>query len=388
MPPSLLSRLLRLALLISPLLLGPAQAQAQAQAQAALLALEPAFPKLRFDRPLVMLQAPGNPDYWYIVEQAGRIFRFANDPGAAAATLILDISRLVDDGPNEAGLLGMAFHPDFQTNHQVFLSYTRNGSPLVSTLSRFQVNVSGDTIDPASETILLSVDQPFGNHNGGHIAFGPDGYLYFGLGDGGSGGDPQGNGQNPDTLLGSLLRLDIDSTSPYTIPPDNPFADGGGRPEIYAWGLRNPWRWSFDRQTGDLWLADVGQNKWEEINIIERGGNYGWNLREGAHPFAGDAPAGLIKPVEPVAEYDHSQGCSVTGGYVYRGDRHPDLVGTYFYGDFCSGRIWGLSGQGGATPRLLADTPFNIASFAQAQDGQLYILDHARGQIHAIAQKP
>ena len=379
MPPSLLSRLLCLLVIASPLLSSPAQAQP------AQLTLEPAFPKLRFDRPLVMLQAPGAPEHWYIVDQAGRIFRFANDPGAATTTLVLDIRLLVDDGPNEAGLLGMAFHPDFQANRQVFLSYTRNGRPLVSTLSHFQVNQSGDTIDPASETVLLSVDQPFGNHNGGHIAFGPDGYLYFGLGDGGSGGDPQGNGQNPDTLLGSLLRLHIDSTSPYAIPPDNPFAGGGGRPEIYAWGLRNPWRWSFDRQTGDLWLADVGQNKWEEINIIEGGGNYGWNLREGAHPFRGGAAAGLV---EPVAEYDHSQGCSVTGGYVYRGDRHAGLVGTYFYGDFCSGRIWGLSAQGDATPQLLADTPFNIASFAQALDGELYILDHAGGQIHAMTQKP
>ncbi len=379
MPPNLLPHRLALAILISPLLLNPSPGQAQQ------LALEPAFPNLRFDRPLVMLQAPGDPGYWYILDQAGRIFRFANDPGTTTATLILDIRQRVDDGPNEAGLLGMAFHPDYQNNRQIFLSYTRAGSPLVSTLSRFQVSATGASIDPAGETILLSVDQPFDNHNGGHIVFGPDEFLYYGLGDGGAGGDPLGNGQNPDTLLGSLLRLDVDGGAPYAIPPDNPFAKGGGRPEIYAWGLRNPWRWSFDRQTGDLWLADVGQNKWEEINVIERGGNYGWNIREGAHVFAGTATDGLI---DPVAEYQTGGDCSVTGGYVYRGDRYPALAGTYLYGDFCSGKIWGLAADRSSGPRLLAQTEINIATFAQSLDGQLYALDHTLGQIHAIIQRP
>jgi len=232
------------------------------------------------------------------------------------------------------------------------------------------------------------VDQPFLNHNGGQIAFGPDGLLYVGLGDGGSGGDPLGHAQDTSTLLGSILRIDVDRGTPYAVPPDNPFAAGGGRPEIFAWGLRNPWRWSFDRETGELWCGDVGQNRWEEVDRIRRGGNYGWNVREGAHCFASAEcdSAGLI---EPVAEYSHDEGCSITGGYVYRGATLPQISGAYVYGDFCSGRIWGLfsAGGGALAPRLLAESGLQISSFAEDHDGELYVVDYGGG-IHRLASAP
>jgi len=348
------------------------------------IALERAFPNLSFSRPVALLQAPGDFERWFVVEQGGRVLVFDNDPQASRASVFIDISDRVDDGPSEAGLLGMVFHPDFENNRQVFLSYTRTGNPLISHISRFSSPDDGKTLDPASETVILTLDQPFGNHNGGGIGFGPDDYLYIGFGDGGSGGDPQGNGQNTATLLGAILRIDVDQAPPYAIPPDNPFAQGGGRGEIYAWGFRNPWRWSFDRLTGELWVGDVGQNQWEEIDRVERGGNYGWNIREGAHCFNADScdTTGLI---DPVAEYSHSEGCSVTGGYVYRGAAIPNLQGLYLYGDFCSGRIWGLaSGNAGAVPRVFLDTGISIASFAEGLDGEVYVLDHSGGGLYRL----
>ena len=235
-----------------------------ALAQDVRVGVERAFPHLDFRKPLLLLQAPGD-ERMFVVEQAGRVLVFDDDPVAARAQVFADIRARVEDGPNEAGLLGMAFHPDFPSNRKVFLSYTRRGPGrrLTSVISRFTADASGAALDAGSEEVILTLAQPFANHNGGHIAFGPDGYLYIGFGDGGSGGDPQGNGQNVNTLLGALLRIDVDGGRPYAIPPDNPFAAGGGRPEIYAWGLRNPWRFSFDRARGDLWLGDVGQNEIE-----------------------------------------------------------------------------------------------------------------------------
>lgn len=356
-----------------------------------------------FASPVRMLQAPGDSTRWFVVEQGG-IVRSV-DIASGNTAVVLDISARVDTTEFEGGLLGMAFHPDFQTNGFVYLSYTAAGSgggvALVSRVSRFTSPDAGSSIDPASETILLSVDQPFGNHNGGHIDFGPDGFLYIGLGDGGSAGDPLGHAQNTATLLGALLRIDVNvsaqelaSGTTYKIPPGNPFAASsncaaGNCPEIYAWGLRNPWRWSFDPANGKLWLADVGQDAWEEVDQIINGGNYGWNIREGAHCFnAGSCAAtGLI---DPLAEYDHSQGCSVTGGYVYRGSAIPALQGIYLYGDFCSGRIWGLDdAPSPATTQVLIDNSgLTISSFAQAPDGEVYVLDHGGGGIYRVDPQP
>jgi glucose/arabinose dehydrogenase len=358
------------------LFLGACAATGASAQSGGIARLEPAFPNLRFSKPVAMLQAPGDTGRWYVVEQEGRVVVFDDDPAVSEVSVFVDIRRRVNARSNEAGLLGMAFHPDYQSNGQVILSYTAGGRPLQSVISRFFADDARRALDPASERVVLSTDQPFSNHNGGQVGFGPDGFLYIGFGDGGAGGDPQGHGQNTNTLLGAMLRIDLDTGDPYGIPADNPFATGGGRPEIYAWGLRNPWRWSFDAATGDLWVGDVGQNQIEEIDVVVKGGNYGWNAREGAQPFRGGArpSAGLIPPV---AEYNHNVGCSVTGGYVYRGSQIPALTGTYVFGDYCSGRFWGLSpdGNGGRTMAPLFDGHINLSSFGQAHDGRLFAID-------------
>ncbi|MFZ5466006.1 MAG: PQQ-dependent sugar dehydrogenase [Pseudomonadota bacterium] len=353
--------------------------------------LERVFAAIPFGDPLAMLQAPGDAGRWYVVEKAGRVRVLDNRPDVARSELFADIRERVQARYSESGLLGMAFHPDFARNGQVFLSYTTHGAPLVSRVSRFLSRDGGRTLDAGTETVLLELPQPYANHNGGQIAFGPDGFLYIGLGDGGAAGDPRGNGQNVETLLGAMLRIDVDKGDPYAIPPDNPFAqadgEGGGRPEIYAWGLRNPWRWSFDRATGELWAGDVGQNAWEEIDKIVRGGNYGWAIREGAHCY-GTLRCRTEALIDPVAEYGHDQGCSVTGGYVYRGKGIPALHGAYLYGDFCSGRIWALC-QGKGLPRLLMITGINIASFAEGLDGEVYVLQFGKkGAVYRLVAAP
>lgn len=354
------------------------------------VSLTRAFPSLTFSQPTALVQRPGDDARWYLLEKGGRVLTFT--PQDPAPSVALDIRDRVESAPSEAGLLGIAFHPDFASNRQLFLSYTAPGSPLVSRISRF-TSADGRTIDPASEEILLTLNQPFANHNGGQIAFGPDGFLYIGFGDGGSGGDPQGNGQNLGTLLGKILRIDVNTRSEeraYGLPPGNPFAGGGGRPEIFAWGLRNPWRFSFDRTTGKLWAADVGQDAWEEVDIVERGKNYGWDIREGAHCF--EPPQGCRTEglTDPVAEYPNAaDDCSVTGGYVYRGTAVPGLAGTYLYGDFCSGRVWGLplgaDGNPSGAPRLLADSDVQISSFAEGNDGEVYLLNFGGGTVHRVA---
>ncbi|NNJ97172.1 MAG: hypothetical protein HKP12_08425 [Gammaproteobacteria bacterium] len=337
------------------------------------------FPSLpRLTAPVAIMMAPGNSSHWYVVQQTGQVVRFANAFGASTVSSFIDINdgRLTYGG--EMGLLGMAFHPDFASNGYVYLSYTSEIGGRASRISRFNLDPSGQALDPASEQIILSVAQPYANHNGGHIAFGPDNYLYIGLGDGGSGGDPLGHGQNTDTLLGSMLRIDVGdgSSGSYTIPIDNPFVSGGGRAEIFAYGLRNPWRWSFDRGSGELWLGDVGQNMYEEINLISKGGNFGWNIMEGMHCYnaASCDQTGLILPL---AEYDHSQGFAVTGGYVYRGSDIDLLRGRYLYADFSTGRIWALqqTGPNQYAPSELMDTNLNIASFAEDHDGEIYVVD-------------
>ncbi|MBI5442936.1 MAG: PQQ-dependent sugar dehydrogenase [Deltaproteobacteria bacterium] len=352
-------------------------------------ALREAVPKLRFERPVALVQAPGDPGRWFVVEKAGRVRWFESDPAAGRASLVADISSRVESGPSEAGLLGMAFHPRFAQNGYVFLSYTAPGDgnpPLVSRISRFTSPDGGNALYPASEVVILSIDQPYTNHNGGGIGFGPDGYLYAGYGDGGSGGDPHRNGQNPRTLLGKMLRIDVDRGSPYAIPPDNPYARGGGRPEIFALGLRNPWRWSFDRETRELWVADVGQHQWEEVDRVERGGNYGWNIREGAHCFRAKRckTAGLI---DPVAEYSHKDGFSITGGYVYRGKANPELRGFYVYADYGSGKVWGFPvSEQTPKPRLLLETDLRPSSFAEDSSGELYLLDYAGGRVYRFVK--
>jgi glucose/arabinose dehydrogenase len=350
-----------------------------------------AFVNLVFDRPVALVQAPGDDTRWFIVEQAGRVRVFDNMPAVAASSVFIDITDRVVSG-GERGLLGIAFHPDFAVNGQVFLSYT-GGVNLESRVSRFTSDDGGLTLNANSEVVLLRVPQPFGNHNGGHIAFGPapDNYLFIGLGDGGSGNDPNNNAQNTENLLGAILRIDVDGGFPYAIPVDNPFAANttcaGGCPEIFAWGLRNPWHWSFDRVSGDLWVGDVGQSAWEEVDIVVLGGNYGWRIREGAHCNDFYDPncsgAGLI---DPVTEYDRSTGQSITGGYVYRGNAIPALIGVYIYGDYVQGTIFQYydDGQGMIIDDELFDTDFLISSFAEANNGELYLLDYQTGTIHQI----
>lgn len=365
------------------------------------LGLERVYANRGFDQPLAMLQAPGDDTRWFVVEREGRVMTFPADPAAAGSTTeFIDINGAVDSS-GEGGLLGMAFHPDYAVNGQVFLSYTRAGSPLVSVVSRFTTIAGGTALDPFSEEEILIVNQEFANHNGGHIAFGPDGYLYMyiGLGDGGGAGDPNNRAQDPTNLLGALLRLDVNNPAPgagYGIPVNNPFAGNAlctpdpnlsvdPCPEIYAWGLRNPWRWSFDRQTGDLWLADVGQNAWEEINLIRAGGNYGWNVREGAHCF-GQVSCPTAGLIDPVAEYGRGLGTSVTGGYAYRGAAIPGLAGQYLFGDYGSGRVWRLveDPPGVFTMVDVLDTALNIVSFAQDAAGELYVIDIAGGGLYRI----
>jgi glucose/arabinose dehydrogenase len=351
------------------------------------LKLQRSFNDISFKTPVFMLQSAAENKRWYIVEQEGTIQRVSKDKDGISVELFADIRDRVIAG-GEKGLLGMAFHPLYKTNKHVFLSYTgkNKSGELTSYISRFSVNKSGTKLLPDSEQIILSVAQPYGNHNGGHIVFGADGYLYIGLGDGGSAGDPKNNGQNIQTLLGALLRIDIDTSKPYAIPKDNPLVIGSsGRPEIYAWGLRNPWRWSFDRKTNTLWLADVGQNRWEEVNIIRKGMNYGWNIREGEHCYRDNEcrTAGLIAPV---IEYTHKEGNSITGGYVYRGNAIPQLQGMYIYGDFGSGRIWGANSDTKTlSPRpLFENTGLHISSFAEDRDGELYVLDYFTGKIFKL----
>jgi len=317
----------------------------------------------------------------YVTEQSGIISAF-NPDQAQTATSFLDITDRVNRGGSEEGLLGLAFDPAYEQNGYFYLYYSRD-NPRRSVLSRFsRIQDNPSAAGPQSEVVILEIPQPFANHNGGQLAFGPDGFLYIGVGDGGSAGDPQGNGQSLGTLLGKILRIDVNGLSApgsYTIPPDNPFVDtAGARAEIWAYGLRNPWRFSFDNTTGLLWCADVGQNRWEEINIISRGGNYGWNRMEGSHCYSPPAGCDQTGLVLPVAEYDHSLGCSITGGYVYRGGTIPDLTGYYIYGDYCSGNIWALGYQNNAVTAnvLLTESDLRITSFGVDAEGEIYVLSN------------
>jgi uncharacterized repeat protein (TIGR03806 family) len=366
------------------------------------------YTNLDFSSPVAMLQAPGDNSRWFIVEQAGTVSTFPT--ANPAKSTFIDISgRVASPGEtgagSEMGLLGMAFHPDFPRDPRVFLSYTSvTSSNRVSIISSFRTTNNGSTLDSGAEQQLLTINHPQSNHKGGNIAFGPDGLLYIGIGDGGGSGDDHdaiGNGQRLTTMLGKMLRIDVGAANAttYTIPASNPFfngnpndkcpADGrssGTCPEIYAYGFRNPWRWSFDRSTGELWVGDVGQNEWEEIDVVSARGNYGWRCREGAHNFNTSAGCSGSTFIDPIAEYDHSLGFSVTGGYVYRGTQSTNLVGRYLFADFGSGRIWAWIAERAPSPRApteLLDTSFGISSFGQANDGELYVVNYG-GTLHHV----
>jgi glucose/arabinose dehydrogenase len=302
----------------------------------------------------------------------------------------LDIHDRVEWG-GEKGLLSVAFHPNYKTNRRFFVNYTtRREGQLKTVIAEYKVSREDpDLADGRSERIVLEIDQPFDNHNGGLVLFGPDGFLYIGMGDGGFAGDPYGHGQNLETLLGALLRIDVDHGLIYSVPSDNPFVEKKkARPEIWAYGLRNPWRFSFDRCTGKLFVADVGQDLYEEVHLVEKGGNYGWNIMEGNHCF--NPPEGCNQSglTFPIAEYARPLGCSITGGHVYRGKKFPALVGHYFFSDFCSGRLWSLvpTSEGGWETAELLKTELMVSSFGEDEEGELYVLDY-RGTIYHLKSK-
>ena len=352
--------------------------------------LENAYPNLTFTNPVGILHADDGSDLLFVVEQPGRIYVFEDNPDTEEQYEFLDIRNIVNDNQNEEGLLGLAFHPNYEENGYFYVNYTDYG-PKRNVIARYNVDPNNPlAADESSAYIILELNQPYWNHNGGQIAFGPDGYLYIIFGDGGSGGDPLEHGQNLNTLLGSLIRIDVDNPSNglnYGIPPDNPFLDVPfAQPETYAYGLRNMWRFSWDPVTEWLWGADVGQNAWDEVDIIKPGLNYGWNTMEGNHCF--DPPTNCDQTgLEPaIWEYElYTYGdCSVTGGYVYRGAQYASIYGKYIYGDYCSGRVWALTYDGinPAQNEELLDTDIYISSFGLDRNNELLVCSLADGKIY------
>ena len=340
-----------------------------------------AFKDVKLKRPVQILCRPDQPSLLYVLEQPGRIIVLDRErPDMTEPEVFMDIRPEVRMKNNEEGLLSMAFSPTVAKDDFVYLYYSAS-SPRRSLLSRFTIGDEGRA-DPDSEKILLEIEQPWGNHNGGTVAFGQDGMLYLSIGDGGAANDPMNHAQNLGTLLGSVIRIDpsgADGDLPYAIPADNPFVDQkDARPEIWAYGLRNIWRMSFDRETGKLWAGDVGQNKYEEVDVVESGGNYGWRIREGFHAFRADesAPEG-VELVDPIVEYPRGDGISITGGHVYRGSAKPAAAGTYLYADYRSGRIWGIRAEDGKLakgPDQVARMRNSlIASFGEDADGEIWI---------------
>lgn len=335
-----------------------------------------------FSKPVFLTASPDQTNRLFVVEQDGRIFILT--PGQRNPSLFLDIAEKLSTG-GERGLLGLAFHPQYSKNGRFFVNYTR-AQDGATVIAEYQVSSDPARADP-QETIRLVIPQPYSNHNGGMIAFGPDAFLYIGTGDGGAGGDPENRAQDRKSLLGKFLRIDIDGPPPYRIPADNPFVGQPGQPEIFALGLRNPWRFSFDRATGDLWIADVGQNRWEEINYLPAGSpggaNFGWSVMEGSQRFGGAQQPTMILPV---AEYGREFGCSVTGGYVYRGAL-PEWNGVYFYGDYCSGNVWGLTLSNGQwQSQVLFEADVRITSFGQDESGEVYLVNDA-GNMYVLVKK-
>jgi len=343
-----------------------------------------------FKLPVYLANAGDGTGRIFVVEKAGRIMVIKD--GKTLEEPFLDIIHKVRSKGGEQGLFSVAFHPRYNENGRFFVNYTDLRGDTV--VSEFKASSDPDRGDPASERVLLRIKQPASNHNGGQLQFGPGGYLYIGTGDGGFQGDPSGNGQDLDTLLGKMLRIDVDGGGPYRIPADNPFRGiSGARPEIWAYGFRNPWRFSFDLETGDMYIADVGEGKWEEVDFQPAGGrggeNYGWSLLEGSYEFklpGGYDTKGLTFPV---VEYSHDDGCSVTGGYVYRGKKYTGMNGTYFFSDFCSGKLWGLRKKtdGSWEWAKFLDTGLSVSSFGEDEAGEVYILDLAKGGIYRIAEE-
>jgi glucose/arabinose dehydrogenase len=363
--------ILPIAVLVSQVAVAPSNAEAQTS-----IRLVPVV-STGLAAPVFITHAGDGSGRLFILEQSGRIRILAGE--ALVRRPFLDIADRVLAG-GERGLLGLAFHPQYRTNGRFFVNYTRqrDGATVVS---EFRVSTAPNVALQA-ERVLLTVPQPFANHNGGMLAFGPDNYLYIGLGDGGSAGDPGNRAQDRQKLLGKILRIDVNNGQPYAIPPDNPFARAGGRREIYALGFRNPWRFSFDRKTGELYVGDVGQGTVEEIDIVTRGGNYGWRIMEGNRCFQPATGCNRRGLTLPIATYTHGGGrCSITGGYVYRARAVPTLAGTYVYADYCTGEIFGRrTGQS----TVLLDTDLNIASLGESEAGELFVVG-LEGTIHRIA---
>lgn len=344
------------------------------------LRLDRVFPQLNFRRPVFLAGADDGTDRIFVVEQEGRIHVFSNEEDPSSTTIFLDISDEVSREGNEEGLIGLAFHPEYAENGSFFVHYSSSVKDEVGIVARYQVSPQDpDRANRDSREVILEQPQPWRNHNGGMLAFGPDGYLYLSFGDGGSANDPRGNGQDLSTWLGAILRIDVDNTDAdlaYGIPPDNPFVNtAGAAPEIWAIGLRNVWRFAFDRANGVLWAGDVGQNEWEEIDIIKRGGNYGWKRFEGHESFSKRTSLVHGEHAEPVAVYRRKDGISVTGGYVYRGSRFPSLVGTYVYGDYVTGNIWRIrqNADGTFINQLAARSGISLASFGEDDAGEMFV---------------
>lgn len=385
---------------------APAAKDAPRAAKAALpkVKLQRVSPGVTLRRPVQVVFEPGDSTRMYVLEQPGRILILnPDDRDAKEGKVFLDIHAQVNSKGNEEGLLSLAFHPDFAKNGRFFLFYTAMDAEKKrhDVLSAWKVDPETRMGDPKSEEILLSIDDPYSNHNGGTALFGKDGMLYLSIGDGGAANDPQHNGQELGSLLAKVLRIDVnraDAGKPYGIPSDNPFVGKeGARPEVWASGLRNVWRMSFDRKTGELYAGDVGQNQYEEVDIVTKGGNYGWNPREGLHAFAGGQPGNAgTGYVDPVVEYPHDEGVSITGGYVSRNPKHPQLEGVYLYADLVSGHVWGIRCEGGkrvAGPEIVAQTKNHLpTSFGEAADGTIYMTTfegsqdtRAKGAIWRIA---
>lgn len=345
-----------------------------------------------FKDPVYLTYHPGLPGRLLVVEQAGKVVPLQG--GKLLETPFLDLTSQVSSG-GEKGLLSIAFSPDLEKHNKVYANYTAEKkqflvSQLETIVSSFSLNVTDATALKSSERVVMRIVQPYENHNGGQLAFGPDGFLYIGMGDGGLRMDPHGHGQDTQTLLGDMLRIDPTKGDPYEVPSDNPFVESKrGAKEIFAWGLRNPWRFSFDRKTGTLWAGDVGQDTEEEIDIIEKGMNYGWSIFEGTICLRMKFDCLGLNHQSPVVTYGRKDGVSVTGGYVYRGKLFPNLDGIYFFGDFGSGKIWGLKYENGKVlwHKLMLDTELNISSFGEDSDGELYVVAHPQGEVYQVVEQ-